>query len=80
MVEIPSWVGERRKTGARLGRPPVYDWAGIEVGASLLIPVDAQSCTFRSFYVMAMANGRKLGRRFHVREREDGTFECWRER
>lgn len=78
-TEIPGWVQDKRRKG-KTGRPRRYNWAEIEVGASLLIPVVEQTCTYRSFYVMAHARAKELGRRFHVRKREDGVFECWRER
>lgn len=72
----PDWVRNKNKGG----RPRKWDWAGIAVGESLIIPVDAQTCSYGSFRVMASFNARKLGYKFHCRVRpDDKAFEAWRE-
>lgn len=71
----PEWVARKNKGG----RPPKWDWAGIEVGGSLIVLKADQTCSFRSFRVQASTASSKLGYKFHYRIRPDGAFECWRE-
>lgn len=76
--KLPDWVVAKR---ARKGRPRLYHFDKIEVGTSMIVQVEEQSCTFKSFRVMASMAGGKLGMKFHCRVRPvDKAFECWREK
>lgn len=75
-IKKPKWVVEKNKGG----RPRKYDFAGLVIGASLIVLKVDQTCSFRSFRVQASTASGKLGYKFHYRVRpEDGAFECWRE-
>jgi hypothetical protein len=56
------------------GRTPFYPWKVPEVGDSFLFPKDRSLLSCRS---VAHANGKKLNRRFMVRETPEGN-RCWR--
>ena len=75
----PDWVLAKRKT-RRGKRQAQYPFATMAIASTFVLPVDEQTCTFESFRVMASRAGTELGRKFYVRKRHDGAFECWRDR
>lgn len=78
MDGIPEWVQEKRCKG--VGRNERYPFSKIKVGETFVILKEEQTCSFKSFRVMAHTRATKLGRKFFVRLRpDDGAFEVWRE-
>lgn len=75
-LEVPDWVKMKRRGGST-GK---YKFEELEVGKTFIVPVDEQTCKFRSFQVVMYQWGKKLDRKFHCRVRpSDGAFEVWRE-
>jgi hypothetical protein len=78
-VRSPEWVQDKKKR-PNAGRPEKYPWSSVEIGGTFLVPVDRQTCSFKSFQVMCGERGRKLNKKFHCRVRpDDQAFEVWRE-
>lgn len=81
MNDAPNWVKRRRTTVLEpgTGGRNRYPFATMDVRTMFTVPRNEQTCSWRSFQVMASQRGKELGRLFYVRKNIDGAFECWRE-
>lgn len=70
---VPHWVN---RTGKE--KPSKYEFEKLEVGDLLTIERLEQTCTFRSFYVMAMSAAAKCGFKFKCYEESNGDFQVYR--